>query len=545
MESGKILTVLVIATLLAVIGARVIAYRYRASMQRLMKIPLNSGSTAGSDIASVAQEPALASMAATASSALDFPPRTTSPTPLTLDDNRRAYRQLILSFVALTLVIALTRTLIMQTIADGPITLKTVAALGAAYAWPVLPVIAVINRWTRLRFISAMFGWFWLSVFLLSWRTTEVVTFPQILQWMLADITLPLVIVTALCLGGATRAVGPWLAPIFVVFSASSQLGLDILAALIAVNSPFVHWLASWLGATAAFASFALLPWLFAWWPARALGRWLAQAYRQRQISELFYLFTAVWIIALTGPALGAMGDLGWGALICFAPLLWIPLGGKLMQRSASTTSSATSSRPPTLLILRVFQQDANVQNLFDRVIERWRLTGNTVLIAGTDLVDRTVDADDIFTFIDGRLGERFIHSPADLAQHIAHFELLPDVEGRHRVNECYCHDTTWQQALDRLVGLSDVVLMDLRNFKEKNAGCLHELGILARTPGLGRVVVLTNENTELPAAQAATVDAPGERFIWLTEQSKKPLATEEVLAALFPPASHLPEAQR
>jgi hypothetical protein len=48
MESGKILTVLVIATLLAVIGARVIAYRYRASMQRLMKIPLNSGSTAGS-----------------------------------------------------------------------------------------------------------------------------------------------------------------------------------------------------------------------------------------------------------------------------------------------------------------------------------------------------------------------------------------------------------------------------------------------------------------------------------------------------------------
>jgi hypothetical protein len=62
MESGKILTVLVIATLLAVIGARVIAYRYRASMQRLMKIPLNTGLTAGSGIASVTQEPALASI---------------------------------------------------------------------------------------------------------------------------------------------------------------------------------------------------------------------------------------------------------------------------------------------------------------------------------------------------------------------------------------------------------------------------------------------------------------------------------------------------
>ena len=59
MESGKILTVLVIATILAVIGARIIAYRYRASMQRLMKIPLNSGLTAGSAITSVAQGPAL------------------------------------------------------------------------------------------------------------------------------------------------------------------------------------------------------------------------------------------------------------------------------------------------------------------------------------------------------------------------------------------------------------------------------------------------------------------------------------------------------
>jgi hypothetical protein len=48
------------------------------------------------------------------------------------------------SFLTLTLVIALTRTLITQVIADGPITLKTVATLGAAYAWPVLPVWPVL-----------------------------------------------------------------------------------------------------------------------------------------------------------------------------------------------------------------------------------------------------------------------------------------------------------------------------------------------------------------------------------------------------------------
>ena len=513
MASGKILTLLIIATLLALIGAWIVARRYRASMQRLMKIPLNSASTAA-----VTESPP------------ETPPRASLPAPLALADNRRAYRRLLFSFAALSVVIALTRTLIMQLIADGPITLKTVATLGAAYAWPVLPVIAVINRWTRLHFLGVMFAWFWLAVLLLSWRTTEAVTFGQIFQWMLFDTGLPLIIVAALCLGGATRAVGPWLAPLFVLLSASSQLGVDLLGALVEADSPIIHWLASWLGATWAIALFALLPWLFAWWPARGLGRWLAQAYRQRRISELFYLFSAVWIIALTGPALGAIGDLGWGAIVCFLPLLWIPLGGRLMQRGTSPT------RPPTLLVLRVFQQDANVQNLFDRVIEHWRLSGNTVLIAGTDLVDRTIDAEDIFTFINGRLGERFIRTPADLARHIADFELQPDLEGRYRVNECYCHDNTWQQALDRLVGLSDVVLMDLRNFQEKNAGCLHELGILARAPGLARVVILANEKTDLAAAQTATAGASSGRFVWLTQQTAGPLATGKVLAALFPP---------
>ena len=274
----------------------------------------------------------------------------------------------------------------------------------------------------------------------------------------------------------------------------------------------------------------ALLPWLIAWWPARALGRWLAHAYRERRISELFYLFTAVWTIALTGPGLGLIASLGWGALVCFAPLLWIPLGALLMQRFAAP---AMAGNPPTLLILRVFQQDANAQSIFDRVIERWRLSGNTVLIAGTDLADRTIDADDVFTFLDGRLGERFIGQTGDIDSRLRQFEFQPDVEGRYRVNECYCHDNTWQQALDRLVGISDVVLMDLRNFKAKNAGCIHELGVLAEAKNLARVVILTNSETEHGAAQAAVVNAPAGRFVWIDQGDN--LKPADVLATLFP----------
>lgn len=518
MLPGKLFFLLIVATLLALVGAWVVARSYRRSMQRLMKAPVAEPGAAGVPDR-VPEPPTLARSAR-------FP---------TLDDNNEAHRRLLYSFIGLTLVIALTRTVMTQIIADGPITLKTVAALGAAYAWPVLPVFAVIGRWSRPRFVGAMLGWFVFAVLLLTWRTNENITFAQVVGWMLFDTGLPLIVVTALCLGGATRAVGPWLAPLFIVLSGSSQLGLDLLAALIETQSPFVTWLAGWMGATTAFTLFALLPWLIAWWPARALGRWLAEGYRERRISELFYLFTAVWTIALVGPAIGAIHDLGGWAIVCFSPLLWIPLGALLMQRFAAP---ASAGRPPTLLVLRVFQQDANAQTIFDRVIERWRLSGNTVLIAGTDLADRTIDAEDIFTFIDGRLGERFIYRAADIEARLRQFEFEPDVEGRYRINECYCHDNTWQQALDRLVGISNVVLMDLRNFKAKNAGCVHELGVLAGARNISRVVILTNRQTERDAAQAAAASAPADRFVWLDEPDAASFKPADILAALFPSAT-------
>lgn len=524
MLSGKLATLLIIATVLSVIGALIVASRYRAAMQRFMKIELNSGSTAD--------------LSATTPPAAERRPATT-PTPsaraVSLEDNLQAQRHLIAGFVGLAVLMALSRTLIMQIVANGPITLKTITTLGAAYAWPVVPVLAVLGRWSRWRLVGSLLLWFVAAVALLSWRTTEAVSFAQVFGWMLFDIGLPLIVVSALCLGSATRAVAPWLAPLFILLCWASQAGVDLLAELVDRQSPLIDGLVTWFSPVAGIALFALAPWILAWWPARALGRWLAAAYARRQISELFYLFTAVWVIALTGPALGAISDLGWATLVYFAPLLWIPLGAQLMRKSAERRQSG---RPPTLLVLRVFQQDANVQDLFDRVIERWRLSGNTVLIAGTDLAERTIDADDIFTFLDGRLGERFIHSKAEVRPRLAAFEWQPDAEGRYRVNECYCHDTTWQEALAELVRCSDVVLMDLRNFVAGNAGCLHELQELAKASGLSRVVVLINDQTQLPAAQAAInsaiAHAPPGRFVWIAQNGAQPPHARQVLGAVL-----------
>jgi hypothetical protein len=221
--------------------------------------------------------------------------------------------------------------------------------------------------------------------------------------------------------------------------------------------------------------------------------------------------------------------QIGVRAVALYLPLVWIPaavwLAGQWRPRRG---------RPPTLLVLRVFQQDVRARGLFDHVVEEWRLSGNTVMIAGTDLADRTLDAADIFEFLDGKLERRFISSPADVARRIAAFDMSPDVDGRYRVNECYCHDTTWQDALQALVRQSDVVLMDLRGFQAHNAGCRYELRTLAETPRELRVVVLTDGRTDRRAVQEALASGRRDRFAWIEASHFRPSKRREVLARLF-----------
>ena len=170
MLAGKIATLLIIATVLSLISALIVASRYRAAMKRLMKMPLTAASPPPAALPS----------------AMDA-----SPFAVSLDDNDLAYRHLIGAFVGLTVVMALTRTLITQMVADGPITLLTISALGAAYSWPVVPVIAVLGRWRRRQLVGALVLWFVAAVALMSWRTTEAVSFAQVFSWMLIDIGLP------------------------------------------------------------------------------------------------------------------------------------------------------------------------------------------------------------------------------------------------------------------------------------------------------------------------------------------------------------------
>jgi hypothetical protein len=171
-------------------------------------------------------------------------------------------------------------------------------------------------------------------------------------------------------------------------------------------------------------------------------------------------------------------------------------------------------------------------------VVERWRLTGNTVLIAGTDLISRTLDPDDLFSYFNGHLADRFVTDTGRLSRTLVELDMRPDPDGRYRVNELYCFDTTWQAALAALVQRAHVVLMDLRGFQPSNLGCRHELGVLAHAAKVRRVVVLHDAATAREVAESDLARAPAGRFVWLNADRLGQRKADEILAALLEPAA-------
>jgi hypothetical protein len=120
-------------------------------------------------------------------------------------------------------------------------------------------------------------------------------------------------------------------------------------------------------------------------------------------------------LISLLFYALPPFHLLGFFSFMVLAVWLWIPIGLWLARPMLVRTE-----RAPVLLVLRVFQRDTEVEALFDLVIERWRASGPAVLIAGTDLASRTMDSDDLFTYLQGALAQRFIRDEKMLHQELA-----------------------------------------------------------------------------------------------------------------------------
>lgn len=507
---------LVFGSLLACTAAWLVAHKYKQQMRQLRRSPIP-----GDSPPQVVYAPAT-------------PP---PPAPLSLADHRKAGIRLMLLLIGLSCLIATTSAYIWMALVygDEPWPRERLWVMPLLYLWPVVLALAVMWRWSRVRTLLAMLVWggFCFSIFIhwpfFRWHDDESKLL-QLLMQMASEVGYSFVLVTLVFMGTVTRAVAPWLLAPLTVVVWMSIFSVTVFASMLSQHTAWVTQFAQWAGGYTAAALFALLPLILAWWPMRSLGRALGRAYARKQMSDLMVLFTGVWAFALIDHVwMVGSGSAGAAAFAILLPLLWIPLVMKLYDKWRPI-----NARPPTLLVLRVFERDAQAQSLFDHIIERWRLSGNTVLIAWTDLADRTLDADDIFQFLDGRLSNRFIRHPADVAQALGALDLKTDIDGRYRVNELYCHDATWKEVLHALIGCSDVVLMDLRGFRANNAGCSYELSALAQAPRQFRVVVLRDGETNFAEAQRAIATNRQERFVWIDTSHFATRHRREVLERLF-----------
>jgi hypothetical protein len=521
---GKLTGVVLLSAALSVLGAWLLAWRFRRAMRALMSRP---GLPVGE-----APAPSLA---------LATPSVPTIPSAA---DDRRASLHMAALVIAVSVLVALTGAVLWTRI-DGrdPVTPLGALARGIFYLWPVIPVLGLLRRWSLARMVATLLLWCLVVLPFLIWRAPESATVAGMAKLLAWEIGPTFVLVGFLCMGNASRAIAPWLlAPLFVLLWAAFT-GLDFLTRMVRPDWAGFDEAAASLNAVdrlvgynplvqgalvvLIFLLFMAVPCALAWRPLKWLTRQLAAAYSRQWLSEVPVLLTTVWGLSLLHKAIAI------GNAAMLLPLLWIPVAMLLVR-----ALRRPADRVPTLLVLRVFQRDRAMRLLFDTLIERWRLCGNTLLIAGTDLLERTLGADDIFTFLHGRLAERFIFAADQIPARVAAFKLAPDVEGRYRINECYCHDSTWRETLAALLARSDVALMDLRSFQRRNEGCSFELGELARAPHLTRVVLLTDGQTDLAAARAAAAAAPAGRFLWLDATDVDRARRRQVLDALFAAAS-------
>jgi hypothetical protein len=246
-----------------------------------------------------------------------------------------------------------------------------------------------------------------------------------------------------------------------------------------------------------------------AWCAWRLLLR-LARRYGEKRFSDVALAHSAYWSLVSAFTASTVLmisfeertgGSMEWVALAVF--LLWAAWRA-VQRRVVAALARSAPARGPALLVLRVFKPSARSESFMDRLLARWRFVGPTWMIAGPDLAGAFMEPDEFFVWLRRRLRERFIADPGEVDSRVEALDNARDPDGRFRVSELFCADSTWKPAVLALMDRADVVLLDLREFTPARAGTHFELVQLLRRADLRKVRVLVDARDAMPALHAA-----------------------------------------
>jgi uncharacterized membrane protein (DUF2068 family) len=224
------------------------------------------------------------------------------------------------------------------------------------------------------------------------------------------------------------------------------------------------------------------------------LVRWLRRQYSQKKISDQSLLIDSIWLIFALGHATFLNpSEPEWivSGLVAFLVYKLISVAGFSLIKQKKPPE-----RIPQLLFLRVFSLGKRSQSLYQAITALWRLGGNPIFITGPDLLTSTVEPHDFLDFLGNKLPQRFTDSEETLKRQIERADTTPDHDGNYRIHDFFCYDNTWKMALSHLTQESDVVLMDLRSFSSKNAGCKFEIAELINHTPINQVVFVIDKTT-------------------------------------------------
>jgi hypothetical protein len=406
-----------------------------------------------------------------------------------------------------------------------PVHLYLKAGVMASAAVPIFAVLAAIPFWRALALWLATLAALAAAGVLLSMLQRpfygKAPSLDQAMNFVLffqfAAVTLWLPALLGLATGARrVRGVAPITFAGLLVFGLAPLLGLRLTQWLTGTQSG-ASWVLSGAGLYTGFIVVALPMGLLAWWRLKALAR----RYEAKRFSDAQLLAGTWWLLIVASEAVERISVRpGLGPLLLILAVaalsasMFPPLLAAALRRAQQGLERPA---PRTLLLLRVFGDTARTEALFDRIASRWRWFGPLTMIAAPDVVARTVDPGDFLQFASGELGASFVNTQDELEQRLATLDRAPDPDGRYRVNEFCCRDSSWRATVVQLIERADAVLMDLRGFNPKRMGCEFELRELAQRLRGAQVVLVVDASTDRalldatlgPAWQPRVVEVP------------------------------------
>lgn len=262
----------------------------------------------------------------------------------------------------------------------------------------------------------------------------------------------------------------------------SFLLGVNLVAALIAESPPLASGLAVPL---TALSVLVLLASVLRSPDGRPLSCYVGMA----PVLVLCWLVVSVAGAMLTGTG----GILGRSPRDGAAALL-------LLVGAVGLVFAARRDRPSTdggrrLLVLWVFGATSRMEEIMREVALQWVYLGPIQYLRGPG---SRADLGRLVAALRRGGRELFADSLPEVMAHLRRFRFTPNIFGIYSINSLQCTNAVWRDAVDALVDTTDLVLMDLTTFGEKNQGCAYELGVLIARIPTSRLVLVVDGSTDI-----------------------------------------------